>query len=72
MKKILIVSCTIPTEQERVWALMRQCKEKNCFEYDGEIWLGYYVEACKDFCKSTTYPADFRVWLINNGYKQLK
>jgi hypothetical protein len=57
-------------DEKRLMDLLSKVKDIPCFEYEGVKYLGYHVEAVKEFCENTTYPADFHVWLQNN-YKQI-
>lgn len=59
------------TDTERLLHLTKECKQIEAFEYEGVKYLGYFVNAVKDFISSTNYPADFHVWLQTN-YTQIK
>ncbi len=55
---------------DRTGKLLHECKQVSCFEHEGRMYLGYYVDAVKQFIAENPKPADFSVWL-QDTHKQL-
>jgi len=50
----------------RTLKLLAKCSEVHAFEYGGIKYLGYHVDAIKDFVKNNPELSDFHVWLQQN------
>lgn len=58
-------------ESKRVRSLLKKVNTVECFKYEGVYYKGNKLKAAMDFAHSTTFPADFHVWLQDN-YEILK